>query len=104
MKTKGKKEKKMKKLYYERYYFKKGTLFDEVQEVLKSNHVDADEVELFGCTGFSDKPYEYRHLPEYSYQLVNNGSRETILIYEDGKFITNPDEIEKWENKNCSDE
>lgn len=94
----------MKRLFYNRYYYKKGKLFDEVQEVLRKNHVDAEDVELFGFTGFSDKPYKYRILSEYSYQLVNNGSRDTILIYDNGNFITNPDEIEAWENENCSGE
>ena len=93
----------MKKLYYHHYYFKKGTLFNEVKEALEKNHVDADEVELFGMIGYRDIPYEYCHLSAPFYQLTNHCD-ETILIYEDGKFITNPDEIEEWENKNCSDE
>lgn len=39
-------------------------------------------------------------LPD-NYQIVDYGSRETILVCEDGEIIDDADEIAEWEEKNC---
>lgn len=51
-------------------------------------------MELFGVDLWADE------LPN-NYQIVDYGSRETMLVCEDGEIIDDADEIAEWEEKNC---
>lgn len=65
-----------------------------VQEVADVLYKDDFNVELFGVSLYAE------HLPD-NYQIVDYGSRETLLVCENGEIIDDPDDIEKWELKQC---
>ena len=65
-----------------------------VEAVANVLYKDDFNVELFGVDLWADE------LPN-NYQIVDYGSRETMLVCEDGEIIDDADEIAEWEEKNC---
>lgn len=65
-----------------------------VEKVANVLFKDDFNVELFGVDLYADE------LPA-NYQIVDYGSRETLLVCEDGEIIDDADEIAEWEEKNC---
>ena len=80
----------------DRYRIHNGALYDEVKAIVEPMFYAEDffEVELFGVDLYAD------HLPD-NYSIVHYGSRETLVVCEDGEIIADKDEIQKWENENC---
>ena len=71
--------------------FTNSEIVEEVANVLLKNDFN---VELFGVDLWADK------LPN-NYQIVDYGSRETLLVCEDGEIIDDADEIAEREEKHC---
>lgn len=81
----------MKQVHIGYHNYTNSEIVYEVAEVLGRDNFN---IELFGVSEYAE------HLPS-SYQIVDYGSRDTILICEDGEIIEDADEIEEWEEKRC---
>ncbi len=79
----------MKKVWIDNYYQTNSELVDEIAEILGRQDFN---VELFGCL------LETRKLPN-SYTIVDFGSRDTLVICDDGNVIDDIDEIREIEEK-----
>lgn len=76
----------MKQVHIGYYSFTNSGIVEEVANVLCE---DDFNVELWAD-----------ELPN-NYQIVDYGSRETMLVCEDGEIIDDADEIAEWEEKHC---
>ena len=76
-------------------YYTSGKLVREVKEILESEGLNYNDVELVNFYGL---PCGIdRELP-VNYELIEFGSRKTILIYLDGfGVISDPEIIEQWD-------
>lgn len=73
-----------------------GSLFEEVKAIVEEAkpHERFMTVELFMVNADAES------LPR-NYQIVNFGSRETIVVCDDGQLITDAEGIAKWESEWC---
>lgn len=84
------------KLWIGNRYYTRCPLVREVKELLDSEGVNYNDVELIPLCGL---PCEiYRELPS-NYELLDFPSRETILIFLDGMVTSDKDFIEKWDGE-----
>lgn len=84
------------KLWIGNRYYTSGRLVIEVKELLDSEGVNYNDVELINFYGM---PCEvYKELPS-NYELIDFVSSETILICLDGKVTSDKDFIEKWDGE-----
>lgn len=83
------------KLWIGNRYYTRGHLVNEVKELLNSEGVNYNDVELIPLCGL---PCEvYRELPS-NYELIDFSSRETILICLDNfGVISDKEIIEQWD-------
>lgn len=88
---KEKEIKNMKQVHIGYHSYTNSGIVEEVANVLFK---DDFNVELFGVDLWADE------LPN-NYQIVDYGSRETLLVCEDGEIIDDADEIAEWEEKHC---
>lgn len=70
-----------------------GRLVNEVKKVLEENDLDYNNVEVFGA---------YNNNLGEDYQLVDYGSRDMILVCENGVVHTDEEYIQDWEDEWCS--
>lgn len=84
------------KLWIGNRYYTRCHLVREVKELLDSEGVNYNDVELIPLCGF---PCEiYSELP-INYELIDFSSSETILICLDGRVTSDKDFIEKWDGE-----
>lgn len=92
-----KEETKLLKLWLGNRYYTSGKIVREVKEILASEDLNYDNVELVNFYGM---PCEaLKELPR-NYEIVDFGSRETILICLDNSINSDKDFIEKWDGEN----
>lgn len=85
------------KLWIGNRYYTRGNLVNEVKQILDSEGVNYNDVELINFYGM---PCEvYKELPS-NYELIDFVSRQTILICLDGRVESDKDFIEKWDGEN----
>ena len=80
----------MKQVHIGYHSFTNSGIAEEVDVLCEDDFI----VELFGVDLWADE------LPN-NYQIVDYGSRETMLVCEDGEIIDDADEIAEWEEKHC---
>lgn len=86
------------KLWIGNRYYTSGHLVKEVKQILDSEGVNYNDVELINFYGM---PCDvYNELP-IDYELIDFSSRETILICLDGMVTSDKDFIEKWDGEHC---
>lgn len=86
------------KLWIGNRYYTSGHLVKEVKQILDSEGVNYNDVELINFYGM---PCDvYNELP-IDYELIDFSSRETILICIDGMVTSDKDFIEKWDGEHC---
>lgn len=69
-----------------------GKVVEKVEKIMEQFGINTNrDVELFGNINDED----------YYFQIIDNGSRETLLVYDDHKYITDEKEISAWEDENC---
>lgn len=85
------------KLWIGNRYYTSGHLVNEVKQILESEGLNYNDVELINFYGL---PCEiYRELP-VNYQIVDFTSRDTLLLCIDGFGVISDSEIiESWENE-----
>ena len=82
------------KLWIGNRYYTSGETIREVKELLYSEGLNYDDVELIDFYGL---PCEtLKELPS-NYEIVDFSSRETILICLDNSINSDKDFIEKWD-------
>ena len=85
------------KIWIGNRYYTSGKLVREVKEMLESEGLNYDDVELIPLYGL---PCEaYKELPS-NYELIDFVSSETILICIDNSINSDKDFIEKWDGEN----
>lgn len=80
----------MKQVHIGYHSYTNSGIVEEVENVL---YKDDFNVELFGVDLYADE------LPN-NYEIIDYGSRETLLVCEDCEIIDDADEIAEWEEKN----
>lgn len=84
------------KLWIGNRYYTRGHLVREVKEILKSEGLNYNDVELINFYGM---PCDiYNELPS-NYELIDFSSRETILICLDGMITSDKYFIEQWDGE-----
>ena len=84
------------KLWIGNRYYTSGKIVREVKEILESEGLNYDDVELVSFYGL---PCEtLKELPS-NYEIVDFSSRETILICLDNYVNSDKDFIEKWDGE-----
>ena len=84
----------MKRVWIDLNYQENTKLVNEVAKVLDKEYENF-EVEVIGIS------YYDKHLPS-DYQIVDFGSRDLLAACVDGKVLTEPSELEKYEEIMCS--
>lgn len=86
------------KLWIGNRYYTRGHLVREVKELLYNEGLSGyDDVELINFYGL---PCETLKALPSNYEIVDFGSRETILICLDNSINSDKDFIEKWDEEN----
>ena len=84
------------KLWIGNRYYTSGKVVREVKEILESEGLNYDDVELIDFYGL---PCEtLKEIPS-NYEIVDFSSRETILICLDNSINSDKDFIEKWDGE-----
>ena len=84
------------KIWVGNRYYTSGKLVKEVKEILESEGLNYNDVELIPLCGL---PCEtLKELPS-KYEIIDFSSRETILICIDNSINSDKDFIEKWDGK-----
>lgn len=84
------------KLWIGNRYYTRGHLVREVKEILESEGLNYNDVELINFYGM---PCDIYNELTSNYGLVDFSSRETILICLDGMVTSDNDFIERWDGE-----
>lgn len=78
-------------------YYTSGKIVRQVKELLDSEGLNYNDVELINFYGM---PCDFYNELPIDYELIDFSSRETILICLDGMVTSDKDFIEKWDGEN----